>query len=256
MKAKDVMTQHVITIAPDASILEALKLMLQNKISGLPVVDKNGNLAGIVTEGDFLRRSETGTERKRPRWVEFVLGPGTLARDYVHSHALRIDEVMTAEVQTIAEDSDLEEVVTLMEKHRIKRVPVVRGSALVGIVSRANLLHALATLSREAAPGLKADETIRDGVLAELDRQSWAPRHMIDVVVRNGVVELWGTVIDPDQRDAARVAAETVPGVTSVKCHIVWIEPMSGMAFSDPEDEADAAPLAPSMPPPIRAAAS
>jgi CBS domain-containing protein len=126
MKAKDVMTRHVITIAPDASILEALKLMLQNKISGLPVVDKNGNLAGIVTEGDFLRRSETGTERKRPRWVEFALGPGTLARDYVHSHGRRIDEVMTAEVQTIAEDSDLDEVVTLMEKHRIKRVPVVR----------------------------------------------------------------------------------------------------------------------------------
>jgi CBS domain-containing protein len=255
MKAKDVMTQHVITVAPDASVLEALQLMLQNKISGLPVVDKNGNLAGIVTEGDFLRRSETGTERKRPRWVEFVLGPGTLAKDYVHSHARRIDEVMTTEVQTITEDSELDVVVTLMEKHRIKRVPVVRGNALVGIVSRANLLHALATLSREVTPSSKTDETIRADVLAELDRQSWAPRQMIDVVVRNGVVELWGTVIDPDQREAARVAAETVPGVTAVKCHIVWVEPMSGMAFSDPEDEADAAPLAPSTPPPIRAAA-
>jgi CBS-domain-containing membrane protein len=255
MKAKDVMTPHVITVAPDASILEALRLMLQNKISGLPVVDKNGDLAGIVTEGDFLRRTETGTERKRPRWVEFVLGPGTLAKDYVHSHARRIDEVMTADVQTITEDCELDDVVALMEKHRIKRIPVVRGNALVGIVSRANLLHALATLSREVTPNPKTDQTIRDSVLAELDRQSWAPRHMIDVVVRNGVVELWGTVIDPEQRDAARVAAETVPGVKAVKCHIVWVEPMSGMAFSDPEDETDAAPLAPSTPPPIRAAA-
>jgi len=255
MKAKDVMTPHVITVAPDASILEALRLMLQNKISGLPVVDKNGDLAGIVTEGDFLRRTETGTERKRPRWVEFILGPGTLAKDYVHSHARRIDEVMTADVQTITEDCELDDVVALMEKHRIKRILVVRGNALVGIVSRANLLHALATLSREVTPNPKTDQTIRDSVLAELDRQSWAPRHMIDVVVRNGVVELWGTVIDPEQRDAARVAAETVPGVKAVKCHIVWVEPMSGMAFSDPEDETDAAPLAPSTPPPIRAAA-
>jgi len=171
MKAKDVMTPHVITVAPDASILEALRLMLQNKISGLPVVDKNGDLAGIVTEGDFLRRTETGTERKRPRWVEFILGPGTLAKDYVHSHARRIDEVMTADVQTITEDCELDDVVALMEKHRIKRIPVVRGNALVGIVSRANLLHALATLSREVTPNPKTDQTIRDSVLAELDRR-------------------------------------------------------------------------------------
>jgi CBS domain-containing protein len=258
MKAKDVMTPNVVTIAPDASILEALRLMLQHRISGLPVVDKNGNLAGIVTEGDFLRRAETGTERKRPRWVEFLLGPGTLAKDYVHSHARRIEEVMTPGVRTIAEGAELDEIVALMEKHRVKRVPVVRGNALVGIVSRANLLHALASLSREATPGSKSDEAIRAGVLAELEHQSWAPRHMIDVVVRNGVVELWGTVIDPDQRDGARVAAETVPGVKSVKCHIVWVEPMSGMAFSDPEDEtdeADAVPIAPTALPPIRAAA-
>ena len=244
MKAKDVMTQHVITVAPDASILEALRLMLQHRISGLPVVDNTGTLAGIVTEGDFLRRAETGTQRKRPRWVEFLLGPGTLAKDYVQAHARRIDEIMTTDVRTVTEDAELADVVAVMEKHRVKRVPVVRGTALVGIVSRANLLHALASLSREVAPSPKTDEAIRDAVLAELDRQSWAPRHLIDVVVRNGLVELWGTVIDPEQRDAARVAAETVPGVKAVKCHIVWVEPMSGMAFSDPEeDEAEAAPI-------------
>jgi CBS domain-containing protein len=232
------MTQHVITVAPDASIVEALQLMLQNKISGLPVVDKGGNLVGIVSEGDFLRRSETGTERRRPRWVEFILGPGTIAKDYVHSHARRIDEVMTANVETVGEDAGLEDVVALMERRRVKRAPVMRGTKLVGIISRANLLRALATLAPEVKPGAKADETIRAAVMAELDRQSWAPRRMIDVVVRNGVVELWGTVIDPDQRDGARVVAETVPGVKAVKCHIVWVEPMSGMAFSDPSDEA------------------
>jgi CBS domain-containing protein len=243
MKAKDVMTPSVITIAPDASILEAVRLMLQHKISGLPVVDKNGTLTGIVTEGDFLRRAETGTERKRSRWLEFLVGPGRIANDYVHSHACKVEEVMTCDVRTIAEDAPLDDIVALMERYRIKRLPVMRGGELVGIVSRANLLHALAGLAREIAPGPKSDETIRDGVLAELDRQTWAPRHLIDVVVRNGMVELWGTVLDPAQRDAARVAAETVPGVKAVKCHIVWVEPMSGMAFPDPEDalESDAA---------------
>ena len=253
MTAKDVMTQHVITIAPDASIVEALRLMLQHRISGLPVVDNNGTLAGIVTEGDFLRRAETGTQRRRPRWVEFLLGPGTLAKDYVYSHGRRIDEVMTTDVRTVAEDAELCDIVAVMEKFGVKRVPVMRGRELVGIVSRANLLHALASLS-VATPSPKTDEAIREAVLAELDRQSWAPRHMIDVVVRNGVVELWGAVIDSEQRKAARVVAETVPGVKAVKSHIVWVEPISGMAFSDPEE--DEAPIAPAMPPapPIRAA--
>jgi CBS domain-containing protein len=238
MKAKDVMTTNVITVAPDASVLEALRLMLQHQISGLPVVDRNGDLVGIVTEGDFLRRAETGTERKRPRWLEFLVGPGTLARDYVRSHARRVNEVMTYDVETVTDEAELGDVVNLMEKRRIKRVPVLRDDRLVGIVSRANLLRALASVAAEIGPVLQSDEAIRDKVTAELDRQSFGPGHMIDVVVRNGVVELWGTVVDPAQRDAARVAAETVPGVKAVKSHIVWVEPMSAMAFGDPDDEA------------------
>jgi len=238
MKAADVMTRQVICVAPDSSIVEALRLMLQNRISGLPVVDRDGNLTGIVTEGDFLRRAETGTERKRGRWLEFLAGPGKLAHDYIESHGRRIDEIMSADVRTVTEDTPLDEIVALMEKYRIKRLPVMRDAQVVGIVSRANLLHALAGLVGEIAPAPKSDEIIRDRVLAELNRQSWAPKHLVDVVVRNGTVELWGTVFAPDQRDAARVAAETVPGVKAVKSHIVWVEPMSGMAFLDPEDEA------------------
>lgn len=251
MKAKDVMTRHVISVAPDASILEALRLMLGHKISGLPVVDQNGTLSGIVTEGDFLRRAETDTERRRPRWLEFLLGPGMIAGDYVRSHARRVDEVMTSEVFTITEEMPLRDIVTLMEKHRIKRLPVMRGDELVGIVSRANLLRALAGVAAEIAPGPKTDETIRNRVLAELEAQRWTPRDMIDVIVRNGVVELWGTVLDARLRDAARVAAETVPGVKAVKNHIVWVEPMSGMAFSDPED-ADGGRSTGTAAPPIR----
>jgi CBS domain-containing protein len=238
MKAKDVMTPNVISTAPDASVLEALRLMLQHKISGLPVVERNGDLVGIVTEGDFLRRTETGTERKRPRWLEFLVGPGTLARDYVRSHARRVNEVMTYDVETVTEEAELGDIVNLMEKRRIKRVPVLRDGRLVGIVSRANLLRALASVAAEIGPGLASDDAIRQGVIAELDRQSFGPRNAIDVLVRNGVVEMWGTVIEPAQRDAARVAAETVPGVKAVKSHIAWVEPMSAMVFSDPDDEA------------------
>ena len=151
-ESKDVMTANVITVAPHAPILAALQLMLQHHISGLPVVDEKRNLVGIVTEGDFLRRAETGTERQRSRWFEFLIGPGALAGDYVHTHGRRVDEVMTGDVRTVADDAPLDVIVALMEKHRIKRIPVVRGGELVGIVSRANLLHALASIVGELLP--------------------------------------------------------------------------------------------------------
>jgi CBS domain-containing protein len=238
MKAKDVMTRNVVTIAPHAPIFAALQLMMQHNISGLPVVDDKQDLVGIVTEGDFLRRAETGTERQRSRWFEFLLGPGALAGDYVRSHARRVDEVMTADVHSVAEDAPLDAIVALMEKHRVKRIPVVRGDELVGIVSRANLLHALAGIIGEIEPGPASDETIRDRILAEFDRQTWASRQLIDVTVRKGVVDLWGSVFDARQRQAAKVAAENVAGVQSVNTHIILIEPTSGMVFPDPDDDA------------------
>ena len=241
MKASDAMTPRVITTTPDASILEALRLMLQHKISGLPVVDAKGALVGMVTEGDFLRRAETKTERKRPHWMEFVASPDRLASEYVHAHGRKVAEVMTPTVFTVSEDTPLEDVVDLMERHRVKRLPVMRGDELVGIISRANLLHVLAGIAREVPAGPQSDDTIRKNVIAELDRQAWAPRHLIDVTVRNGVVELWGTIVAGCQSDAARVAAENVPGVKSVRSHLVWIEPMSGVVISDPDNEATAA---------------
>jgi CBS domain-containing protein len=145
------MTGRVVTVAPDASVLEAIRLMLERHISGLPVIDASGALVGVITEGDFLRRVETGTERKRPRWLELVLGPRRLAEEYVHTHARRVEEVMTREPITVTEDTPLDDVVKIMERRRIKRLPVMRGSQLVGVVSRANLLHALAALGRSAA---------------------------------------------------------------------------------------------------------
>jgi CBS domain-containing protein len=240
MKASDVMTRRIVSVTPEATVLEAVRLMLQNHISGLPVIDAMGNLVGVVTEGDFLRRAETGTQRKRSRWLELFVGPRTLAEDYVQAHARKVEEVMTADPVTIAESTPLEEVVSIMERRRIKRVPVVRGKAVVGIVSRANLMHALASLGRAAPAAANSDTAIRDQILAELDKQVWAPVALVDVVVRDGVVELWGTITEEKQGVGLKVVAENIPGVKQVINHLTWIEPMSGMILSSPDEDARA----------------
>ncbi|HXW27474.1 MAG TPA: CBS domain-containing protein [Xanthobacteraceae bacterium] len=239
MKAADIMSGRVISVAPDASITECVRLMLQHRISGLPVIDGAGRLVGVVTEGDFLRRVEAGTERRRPRWLQFIAGPGRLADEYVHSHGRKVSEVMTREPVTVNEDTPVEDLVRVMEQRRIKRLPVMRGSRVVGIVSRANLLHALASVASAAAPVAKDDRAIRQRVLAELAKQPWAPRDLIDVTVRDGTVELWGVVTVDHQRQAAVVAAENVPGVKKVANHLSWMEPISGMVVYEPAAEAE-----------------
>ena len=238
MKAHDVMTWGTITVEPDASVARAVRLMLQNKISGLPVIDSDGHLLGMVTEGDFLRRGELGTERRRPRWLEFLVGPGRLAAEYVQSSGRKVSEIMTSEVQTITPETPLDEVVRLMERHRIKRLPVVQDGKLVGIVSRANLLHALASVAREVKSTAPDDATIREQIMAECAKQPWAPH--VNVVVRDGVAELWGVITDERERQAFIVAAENVPGVKAVRDHLAWIEPTSGMIVLSQEDEAKA----------------
>jgi CBS domain-containing protein len=234
MKASDIMSPRVISIAPDANVQDAIQMMLQMHISGLPVIDSNRTLVGVVTEGDFLRRAETGTERKRPRWLEFVMGPRRMAEEYVHAHSRRVDEVMTRDPVTCTEDTSLDEVVQMMERRRIKRLPVMRGTQVVGILSRANLLRALANLGAAAPPPAKSDADIRAQLLAEFEKQTWAPVALIDAVVKDGVVELWGTITEESQGEALRVCAENIPGVKSVVSHLTWIEPMSGMVISDP----------------------
>jgi CBS domain-containing protein len=237
MKAEDVMTRDVISIAPDATVLQAARLMLQHHISGLPVVDKDGKLVGVLSEGDFLRRRETRTEHKRSRWLEFLMGPGRIAAEYSHSHGSKVAEVMTTEVQTVDELTALEDIVDLMERKRIKRVPVVCGGQLVGIVTRSNLMHAMVSMARVAQPSAKDDVTIREKLLAEFQKEIWAPAAMTNVVVRDGVVELWGVIVDERQREAMKVAAENIPGVKAVNDHLVWVEPTSGMVI-EPRDEA------------------
>src|SRR5215510_82964 len=235
MKAHDVMTWGAITVEPDASVTRAVRLMLENKISGLPVLDDKGELVGMVTEGDFLRRGELGTQRQRPRWLEFLLGPGRLAAEYVQSSGQKVAEIMTPEPKTITPETSLDEVVRLMERHRVKRLPVVEDGKLVGIVSRADLLHALESIVGELKPATGDDTTIREQILTECAKQRWAPH--VNVVVRDGVVGLWGVITDDRAREALIVAAENVPGVKSVDDHLAWIEPMSGMVLLSEEDE-------------------
>jgi CBS domain-containing protein len=234
MKAKDVMTQPVISVASDTSVLEAVRVMLQNKISGLPVVDSKGGLVGMVTEGDFLRRAETGTQRRRPRWIEFFVGPGRLAEEYVHASGRKVDEVMTTEVHTVAADASLDDAVQLMERYGIKRVPVMRGREMVGIVTRANLMRALIRAAVGAQPAATTDAAIRERLVTELKKQPWAPVAGIDIVVRDGVVTLSGVITDERQRPALCVAAENIAGVKKVEDRLAWIVPGTGIVGEPP----------------------
>jgi CBS domain-containing protein len=233
MRATDVMTSRVISVRPDASILEAMRLMLQHRISGLPVIDASGTLVGLVTEGDFLRRAETGTNRHRSRWLEFLIGPGRLAEEYTHTHGRKVEEVMTADPITVTEDTAVADIVPLMERRRIKRVPVVRGKEVVGIVTRANLLHALVGLARGTKPNNAADWAIRDQISAVLKKETWAPFATIDVTVRRGVVDLWGVIFDERERRALIVASENVPGVKPVNDHLAWVESNSDIVVEN-----------------------
>jgi CBS domain-containing protein len=237
MNAAEAMTKVVVTVTAETSVLEAARLMLQNRISGMPVLDAKGELVGILTEGDLLRRAETGTDKHRSRWLELLMGPGRIADEYTHAHARSVNEVMTSPVIFVTADTELEKVVQLMEHRHIKRVPVVEGERLLGVVSRADLLRGLISASAKPAkvtPG--TDAGIRAAILAELDRQPWAPRAVIKVEVKDGIVTLNGTITDERERMALKVAAENVGGVKSVVDHLVWVEPLSGMVIEPPEE--------------------
>lgn len=231
MKAIDLMTPRVITIGPDATVAEAARTMLENHISGLPVVDADGKVVGIISEGDLLRRVELGTERHRSWWLGLVSGGTLPAEDFIKSHARKVADVMTAHVTTVDESASPEEVVRVMETRRIKRVPVVRRGALVGIISRANLLRALASVSPETPAAAADDRDLKDRVTAAVKELSWDSRSHDAIVVRNGVVQLWGFVSSGSQRDALRVAAERVPGVKAVENNIQVVDPAESGAW-------------------------
>jgi CBS domain-containing protein len=230
MKAHHIMTRKVITISPDASISDAAKLMIDYHVSGLPVVDAAGVVVGIITERDFLRRHEVGTQRKRPRWLEFVRGSGRQAVDFVREAGRKVHEIMTRQVYSVIPDAELVDIVDIMERHRIKRVPVIQGGKLVGIVSRQNFVEAIADVTRDVSGAASSDALIRRRVVATLHQQDWAPVGL-DVRVSEGVVDISGFITDENVRQAIVVAAENVAGVTRVNEHLCWVDPLSGAYF-------------------------
>ncbi|CAH1683600.1 BON domain-containing protein [Hyphomicrobiales bacterium] len=238
MKASDVMTTTVMSVPANATIADTVQLLIEHGYSGLPVVEASGQLVGIVTEGDLLRRAELGTETKRPRWLSYILGPGRLAEDYVQAHARRVEEVMTREVATVAPDSSLEDVVALMESKSVKRIPVVRDGRLIGIITRADLLKALnVALLRRPEPA-RGDAAIQDAIMTEVAKQPWAPVNGVDVFVRDGVVHLVGVIVTDEVRYALKVLAEGIPGTKAVKDHLTYVEPVSGMFIEAPDGPA------------------
>jgi len=236
MKASDVMTRDVITVERETSVADVIRLMLENNVSGLPVLD-DGKVVGILTEGDLLRRSETGTEKQRPRWLEILMGPGRMAGEYVRTHGRKVEAIMTTDLISVTGDTPLDEVVGLMERRRIKRVPVIEGDALIGIVSRLDLLRALLRTIEAEHSEIRGDDEIREQILAELAKAAWVPRDGLSISVKDGVVDLNGVILEEKDREALRVVAENVPGVKAVEDHLVWIEPVSGTVIDPSQNQ-------------------
>jgi CBS domain-containing protein len=217
MKALDVMVRNVVTVKSDDQVTEAIKLLAEHDVSALPVVDEGNNVVGIISEADLLHREEIGAEKHRPWWLEAVTPASTLAGEFAKSHGRRVAEVMSTDVVSAAEDTPLGEIATMLERHRIKRVPVLRGGKLVGIVSRSNLIQALAS-SRAPASGaiVEADRKIRQELLDRLGQEDWTDFGERNVIVSGGIVHLWGLVGSPQEHKALLAIAEGVPGVATV----------------------------------------
>jgi len=235
MRAHHIMTKDCITVTPHTTIEEAAKIMLQTHISGLPVLNEAGTLVGIVSESDFLRRNEIGTGRKRPAWLQFFLGPGKVAAEFVHERGRRVEDVMTPDPITVDEETPLEELVRLMEKNDIKRLPVMSGTTLKGIVTRSNLLQAVASMAHEIPDPTADDDHIRDRIIRTVNKTDWRPIGF-EVTVRKGIVHLHGIITTDKARQATIVAAENTAGVKKVHDHLCFVDTYSGFYVESPED--------------------
>jgi len=216
MKAMDVMVRNVLTVKPDTSVAEVARLLVEHDISAVPVVDDHGKMVGIISEADLMRRVEIGTEKQRPWWLEAMTPATTLANEFAKSHGKRVAELMSPQVVSASEDTPLIEIATLLERHQIKRVPITKDGKLVGVVSRSNIIQALASSKEEPDSERQSDRAIRLEVLARLGKQRWTDFGSRNVIVAGGVVHLWGLVGSAEERKALMSLAEDVPGVTAV----------------------------------------
>ena len=226
MLARDIMTTNVITINPSLSVEQIAQLLLSCSISGVPVVDAEDRLIGVVSEGDLLRRREGGTERHRSWWLNLLAGPEGRAREFVKTHGHRAEDVMTREVVTITADTPVGEIAEILEKRHIKRVPVVEDGKIIGIVSRANLLHGLATHKAQISITPSPDDrAIREQVQALVAKEDWITHGSLNVLVADGVVELWGWVDSEDERKALMTAVGEMDGVKEIVDHLGSVPP-------------------------------
>lgn len=216
MKAMDVMVRDVVTVKADDEIVRAARLLAEHDVSALPVIDETGAVVGVLSEADLMRREEIGTGKQRPWWLEAVMPGSALAHDFAREHGRKVGEVMTADVISAGEETPVGEIANLLEKHRIKRVPILRDGKLVGIVSRSNLIQALATAPVGESADQRSDRSIRLELLGRLGEQRWTDFGSRNVTVRDGVVHLWGLVGSPDEQKALIALAEQVPGVRCV----------------------------------------
>lgn len=228
MKARDIMTSPVVSIGPDATVREIAALLLDMRISAVPVLDA-GRLVGIVSEADLLHRHELGTDASRRPWWLRLLSADASLEDYIKSHARRARDVMTRKVVSVDDEASVATIVTLLERHGVKRLPVLRAGRLVGIVSRSDVVRALARRPGPARRAAGGDQAILRQLLGELGRQPWWRRATSSVVVSEGFVHFWGTVDGDGERDAARVAAENVPGVRGVEDHRLTMRDLPSM---------------------------
>lgn len=236
MKAKDIMTRHVVSVTPESTLSDFADVLLKNGISGVPVITAKGNLVGMITEGDCLNRVEIGTEQKQSFWRSLLADPESRAEKYIRAHGRKVSEVMTRNLITAEEDTDVSEIIHLMEKHRVKRIPIVAGNSVVGIVSRANIVQAMASLLRGVDTDV-SDEKLRSKVLQALAELPWPAKTFVNVTVKDGVVDLWGAFTSYRQDESAIVAAENVPGVKGVHNHLAWVDPMSGLVIYEADEK-------------------
>ena len=219
MLARDVMTTNVVSVTPDTPVEEIAKVLIEHRISAVPVIDADRHVAGIVSEGDLMRRPESGTHRHSTWWLGLLASSAKQATEYIKSRGRKASEVMTQPVITVEEDTRLEEVADILERLRIKRVPVLRENKVIGIVSRANLLHGLVT-AKLARTATSDDETIRASVLEAIRAEAGVQDQYLNITVADGVVHLWGAVRSESERNAVRLAAEQTIGVRGVDDHM------------------------------------
>jgi CBS domain-containing protein len=220
MKARDIMVSPVITVKPHDSVKDVALLFLKRGISGAPVVDARGAIVGIISEGDLIYRSEIGTVRPHPYWFIQLAGKEILAADYVKACSRTVSDVMTRNVITAFPDATLNEIASTLEKNSIKRVPIIENGQVVGIVSRSNLVQAIASAKTDSEP-TASDVTIRASLFSHLDRQPWSDTANLNAIIRDGIVELWGSVGSDAEKRATRIATESISGVRGVIDHLL-----------------------------------